>query len=50
MRLSGGPSSCTAKDVYFAVGCKVLAGGAGIQPITSSDSYLTFVGEQPSST
>lgn len=34
------------KDVYFAVGCKVLAGGAGIQPLTSSDSYLAFVGDQ----
>ena len=34
------------KDVYFAVGCKVLAGGAGIQPLTSSDSYLAYVGEQ----
>jgi hypothetical protein len=34
------------KDVYFAVGCKVLAGGAGIQPLTSNDSYLAFVGEQ----
>jgi len=34
------------KDVYFAVGCKVLAGGAGIQPLTGSDSYLAFVGDQ----
>ena len=34
------------KDVYFAVGCKVLAGGAGIQPLTSNDSYLAFVGDQ----
>ena len=34
------------KDVYFAVGCRVLAGGAGIQPLTSSDSYLAYVGEQ----
>jgi hypothetical protein len=34
------------KDVYFAVGCKVLAGGAGIQPLTGSDSYLAYVGEQ----
>lgn len=34
------------KDVYFAVGCKVLAGGAGIQPLTSSDSYLAYVGDQ----
>ena len=34
------------KDVYFAVGCKVLASGAGIQPLTSNDSYLAFVGEQ----
>jgi hypothetical protein len=24
----------------------VLAGGAGIQPLTSSDSYLAYVGEQ----
>ena len=34
------------KDVYFAVGCKVLAGGAGIHPLTSNDSYLAFVGDQ----
>jgi len=34
------------KDVYFAVGCKVLAGGAGIQPLTSHDSYLAYVGDQ----
>ena len=34
------------KDVYFAIGCKVLAGGAGIQPLTSSDSYLAYVGDQ----
>jgi hypothetical protein len=34
------------KDVYFAVGCKVLAGGAGIQPLTSNDTYLAFVGDQ----
>jgi len=34
------------KDVYFAIGCKVLAGGAGIQPLTSNDSYLAYVGEQ----
>jgi hypothetical protein len=34
------------KDVYFAVGCKVLAGGAGIQPLTGNDSYLAYIGEQ----
>ena len=34
------------KDVYFAVGCKVLAGGAGIQPLASNDSYLAYVGDQ----
>jgi len=34
------------KDVYFAVGCKVLAADAGIPPLTSSDSYLAYVGEQ----
>ena len=34
------------KQVYFAVGCKVLAHEAGIQSLTSSDSYLAYVGEQ----
>jgi hypothetical protein len=34
------------KDAYFAVGCKVLAREAGILPLTSSESYLAFVGEQ----
>jgi hypothetical protein len=34
------------KDLYFAVGCKVLASEAGILPLTSSDSYLAFVGDQ----
>jgi hypothetical protein len=34
------------KDLYFAVGCKVLASEAGILPLTSSDSYLAFIGEQ----
>jgi hypothetical protein len=34
------------KDVYFAVGCKVLAGGAGIHPLTSHDSYLAYIGDQ----
>ena len=34
------------KEVYFAVGCKVLAREAGIQSLTSSDSYLAYVGEQ----
>jgi hypothetical protein len=34
------------KDLYFAVGCKVLASEAGILPLTSSESYLAFVGEQ----
>jgi hypothetical protein len=34
------------KDVYFAVGCKVLAREAGIMPLTSSESYLAYVGDQ----
>jgi hypothetical protein len=34
------------KDVYFAAGCKVLAGEAGILPLTSHDSYLAYVGDQ----
>ena len=34
------------KDLYFAVGCKVLASEAGILPLTSSQSYLTFIGDQ----
>jgi hypothetical protein len=36
---------CT-KDLYFAVGCKVLAGEAGIVPLTSSQSYLSYIGDQ----
>jgi hypothetical protein len=34
------------KDVYFAVGCNVLAREAGIMPLTSSESYLAYVGDQ----
>jgi hypothetical protein len=34
------------KDLYFAVGCKVLASEAGILPLTSAESYLTFVGDE----
>jgi hypothetical protein len=34
------------KDLYFAVGCKVLASSAGILPLTSSESYLAFIGDQ----
>jgi hypothetical protein len=34
------------KDVYFAVGCKVLAGEAGIPPLTSHDGYLAYIGDQ----
>jgi hypothetical protein len=34
------------KDAYFAVGCKVLAREAGIQPLTSSDTYLAYIGDQ----
>jgi hypothetical protein len=34
------------KDLYFAAGCKVLANEAGILPLTSSESYLAYVGEQ----
>jgi hypothetical protein len=34
------------KDLYFAVGCKVLAGEAGILPLTSTDSYLAYIGDQ----
>ena len=34
------------KDLYFAMGCKVLAGEAGILPLTSAESYLAFIGDQ----
>jgi hypothetical protein len=34
------------KDLYFAVGCKVLASEAGILPLTSAESYLAFIGDQ----
>jgi hypothetical protein len=34
------------KDLYFAAGCRVLAGEAGIMPLTSSDSYLAYIGDQ----
>ena len=34
------------KDLYFALGCKVLGSEAGILPLTSSQSYLAFIGEQ----
>jgi hypothetical protein len=34
------------KDIYFAVGCKVLAREAGILPSTSSQSYLAYIGDQ----
>jgi hypothetical protein len=34
------------KDVYFAVGCRVLAREAGILPLTSSESYLAYIGDQ----
>jgi hypothetical protein len=34
------------KDLYFAMGCKVLASEAGILPLTSSDSYLAYIGDQ----
>jgi hypothetical protein len=34
------------KDLYFAAGCKVLAGEAGIMPLTSSESYLAYIGDQ----
>ena len=34
------------KQLYFAVGCKVLAGEAGILPLTSSESYLAYIGDQ----
>jgi len=34
------------KDLYFAAGCKVLAGDAGIMPLTSADSYLAYIGDQ----
>ena len=34
------------KDVYFAVGCKILAREAGIQALTSQDSYLAYIGDQ----
>ena len=34
------------KDLYFALGCKVLAREAGILPLTSNESYLAFIGDQ----
>ena len=34
-----------AKDIYFAVGCKILTREAGMQS-TSKESYLTFVQDQ----
>lgn len=34
------------KELYFAVGCKVLASEAGIVPLTSSNSYLAYIGDQ----
>jgi hypothetical protein len=34
------------KDAYFAMGCKVLAREAGMMPLTSSESYLAYVGDQ----
>jgi hypothetical protein len=34
------------KDIYFAVGCKVLAREAGILPSTSAESYLAYIGDQ----
>ncbi len=34
------------KELYFAVGCKVLASEAGILPLTSSESYLAYIGDQ----
>jgi hypothetical protein len=34
------------KDVYFALGCKVLAREAGILPLTSNESYLAYIGDQ----
>jgi len=34
------------KELYFAVGCKVLSSEAGILPLTSPESYLAFVGDQ----
>jgi len=34
------------KDLYFALGCKILASEAGILPLTSSESYLAFIGDQ----
>lgn len=34
------------KDIYFAVGCKVLPGEAGARSIARRDSYLASVREQ----
>jgi len=34
------------KELYFAVGRKVLASEAGILPLTSAESYLAFIGDQ----
>jgi len=34
------------KDVYFAVGCKIIPGGAGAHALASRDAYLASVREQ----
>ncbi len=34
------------KDIYFAVGCKVLPGEAGTRSLASRESYLASVREQ----
>ena len=38
------------KDVYFAVGCKVLAREAGIMPLTSPSPIWPISATRPSST
>src|SRR5690242_5442385 len=34
------------KDIYFAVGCKILPGDAGSRSLAKRDSYLASVREQ----
>ena len=34
------------KDIYFAVGCKIIAGGTGARSLASRDAYLASVRDQ----
>ena len=34
------------KEVYFAVGCKIIPGGAGARSLASRDAYLASVRDQ----